>query len=107
MQSFRVADRGDAQEAGFSGTAQCLEGRNDFVAYLRDAEGFASTVQGNRVVQVENIDLIPLQALQAVVHGVADGFRDGSEVCRWNTDLGADGNTPWFESTQDASEIRF
>ena len=34
-QSFGVTDRGDAQEVGFSGTAQCLERGNDFVTNLR------------------------------------------------------------------------
>ena len=41
-QNLCVTDRSDAQEAGFSGTAQRLERRDDFVTDLRDAERFAA-----------------------------------------------------------------
>ena len=54
----------------FPARAQGFEGRNDFVADLRDAEGFAAAVQGDGVVQVEDVDVIHLQALQAAVHRV-------------------------------------
>src|SRR4051794_28707702 len=105
MQSPGVANGGDGHERGVSRPLQRLKDRNDLVLDLRNAQRFAAAGLGDRIVQVEDIDVVHAEAAQAAVHGVGYHTANGVKICRWYTDLCPDIDVGGLLSRQDPSEI--
>ena len=106
MQVAGIALGGESDEAGLALVAQCLERRDDIVHHL--VEGDIGVVFGTarRVVQLEDIDMVQVQPLQA-------GFQRGPgrlpgvfQVFGSQAEFRAD-DDPLAAAAEDPAEIGF
>src|SRR6266404_6892183 len=60
-----VTDRSDAKKADFALLAQSLEGRDDLAEHGLGGKAAIAAILGDVIVQLEQVDAVELQALEA------------------------------------------
>src|SRR5262249_25494088 len=76
----RVADSGKAEKPNRALLPQPLKCRHDLTKDLLDAEGFAATDLGNRIVKMEDVDPVTPQSYQAVFERCRHGIGNVAET---------------------------
>ena len=105
MQCLRVTDCRDPEEADFSLLTQALECRYDFAEHLSDAKRRSVFCPGNRIVQMEDIDVIETQSDETAFQRYRHRVGDAAEIAGRHPNLGADGHIGGLQLSQKATEI--
>src|SRR6516164_5050095 len=104
VKCWGVADRGDATETGLALLAQPLEFRGDLAEHRLGSKAAVAAVRGDVVVQLEQVDMVELQALQARLQRGSDRRADTAAFAVGNAHLGAY-NDVRLQALDDAAEI--
>ena len=104
VEGLRIADRGDAPETGLALLAQPLECRGDLAEHGLGSKAAVAAVRGDVVVQLEQVDMVELQALQTRLQRGRNRLADAAAFAVGNTHLGAD-NDIRLQALDDAAEI--
>ena len=104
MQRPRVAERRDAGEAELAGLAQFIAGGHDFAEYALGVEAVAAGHLGDAVVQLEQIDMVAAEPLQAGIERRRDRRADAAIVGFRDAHLGAEVELR-LQLGQDAAEV--
>src|SRR5262249_56411167 len=88
----RCAARGEADEAGLALLPQTLECRHDLVEHDLWGKPAVAAVRGDVIVELEQVDAIELQALQARIQRRRNRRADLASLTIGNAHLGADKN---------------
>lgn len=107
MQRRGVADGREPEEARLALLAQPLERRHHLAEHLPDAERCPAARLGDRVVEVDDVDPLELQARETGFERLGDGVGDAAEVAGGHPHLGADRHVGRFELLQDPAEVLF
>jgi hypothetical protein len=107
MQRRSVAYRCEPEKANFPLSAQSLKRWDDFAKHLLDAERRPATSFGDGVVQVENVDVVPLQTHETIIERFGNRVGDAAIVSARQADLGADNRVAGFQVLQNAAEVLF
>ncbi len=107
MQRLGVADRRDAEEPHLALLAQRFKRGHHLVEHLPGAERLAPARGGDGIVQVEDVDPLHAEALQACVERLRHRLADAAEIRGRQPHLGADDRVGGLELLQDAAEVLF
>src|SRR6266446_6855018 len=99
-----VADRSDAKEADLALLPQSLEGRDDLTEHSLGGKAAVAAICSNMIVQLEQIDAIELQALQARLQRGRDRRAGPAAFAVRNAHFSADYDVG-LQTLDDASEI--
>ena len=78
-----IADRSDAEEPRLAGLTQRFKRRNHLIQHLIGAERVTAAVHRDRIVQMENVDMIHLQPRQAAIQRLRHCGGNAAEIrCR-------------------------
>ena len=100
----RLADAAEADEARLARLLQLLQRRDDLVQRDLDVHAVVGVLGGQRIVQLEEIDVIHAEARQALVHRLRDELGDPRAVGRLQPELGAEHDVG-LQRLQHAAEI--
>ena len=104
MQRRRLADAAQADEARLAGLLQFLQRRRHLGKGNIDGELVAAVLGDQRIVQLEQVDMVAAHALQAVVHALCDRLTDICAMLGAEPHLGADDDIG-LQGLQNAAEI--
>jgi hypothetical protein len=102
----RVADRGDAAEAGLALLPQPLERRDDLAQHGRGSKAAVAAVFSDMIVQLEQVDVLELQALQARLQRGRHRRAEAAALAVGYAHLGADKDVG-LQALHDMPEIAF
>ena len=100
----RLADAAEADEARLAGLLQLLQRRHDLVQRDVDGQVVAGILGDQRIVQLEQVDVVAAEALQAVVHALRDRLADVGAMSAAQPELGAEDDIG-LQRLQHAAEI--
>ena len=86
----RITEAGDAVEAALALVLQPPEHRDRLVQDLVRGEGWRRAIQGDRIVQLIDVDAVPAEPRQAAFERCGHGSRDVAALLRIDAHLGAD-----------------
>ena len=89
MQGFGLADGGHADEAGLAVASHLLQRRHHVVQHLIGAEVSLAGIEGQRIVQLQKVHMVLLQAGQALLDRTADGAGNVTLLVGCQAHLGA------------------
>ncbi len=104
MQCRRLADAAEADEARLAGLLQLLQRGRHLVQGDVDGELVAAVPGNQRIVQLEQVDMVAAHAAEAVVHALGDRLGHIGAVLGRQPHLGADHDVG-LERLQHAAEI--
>src|SRR6185369_4809151 len=107
MKRVRVADCGQPEKTCLTLLPQPLERRHYILEDLPNTKRVPATGLGDRVVQMENVDMIAAQSRQAAVQGLCGGISDTAELLARQPHLCTDDHVGSLEVAQDAAEVLF
>ncbi|MGA8695725.1 MAG: hypothetical protein WB689_18155 [Xanthobacteraceae bacterium] len=102
---FAFADGGKAEKTGFAVLAQPLEGRHDIDENLLNAECFSASSLSDRIVKMEDVDVIAAQPRHALVERFRHRSGNAAETDARQPNFGADERIRRLQFLQDAAKI--
>src|SRR6516162_6033323 len=99
-----IADRGYPVKPGLALLARAFEGRHDLAEHDFGGQVAVAAVPGDVVVQLEQVDSLELQTLEARLQRLSDRRCHAIALAGRNANLGADADVG-FEALHDAPEI--
>ena len=107
MQRRRIADTRQPEETNLALLAQAFERRDYIAEHLPYAQRRSAALQGNRIMQVKDVDPVKAQSRQAAFERRRDGVGDAAEVGGRQPDFCAHCDARRLQSLQDATKVPF